>query len=260
MKIPFFKYQGTGNDFIVVDNRARLLTGEEQDFFATICHRRFGIGADGVILLNLHPHLDFEMDYFNADGKRSSMCGNGGRCMVRFAADLGLIGAEARFLAVDGEHVATLEGENVRLKMGLPSGYRQLDECNFWIHTGSPHHVQLLGTPLADHDVVAHGKAIRYSEEWKHEGTNVNFVQVVDATEAHVRTYERGVEDETWSCGTGVTAVAEVMARVFPQGNPIKVLHTLGGTLRVHTTPGAAPWLEGPAMFVFQGVVEGPSA
>lgn len=259
MEIPFFKYHGTGNDFVMIDNRKRLLKGDEHAFFAALCHRRFGIGADGVILLCDHPGYDFEMDYFNSDGQRSSMCGNGGRCIVRFAAQLGLVGTQARFLAVDGPHEAVLTDDTVKLKMGMPHGYRTLEEDHYWIHTGSPHYVLLLGTPVADHDVVAHGRAIRNSAPWRAEGTNVNFVQVDGPAEAHVRTYERGVEDETWSCGTGVTAVAEVLARLFPAGNPVKTLHTPGGILRVHTTPGQAPWLEGPATFVFEGTISFPN-
>lgn len=258
MDLPFYKYHGTGNDFVLVDNRKKLLSGNENAFFAAICHRRFGIGADGVILLNLHPDYDFEMDYFNSDGNRSSMCGNGGRCIVRFAADLGIVRDEAHFLAVDGPHVATLTGETVKLKMGHPTGFRTLEEGHYWIHTGSPHYVQLLGTPVADHDIVAHGRAIRNGGEWKAEGTNVNFVQVINEGEAHVRTYERGVEDETWSCGTGVTAVAEVMARIFPDAPAVKLLHTPGGLLKVHTQDGQAPWLEGPATFVFTGSIPLP--
>jgi diaminopimelate epimerase len=258
MDLPFYKYQGTANDFILVDNRKAYLTGEENDFFQAICHRRYGIGADGVILLNEHPGYDFAMDYFNSDGKRSSMCGNGGRCIVRFAADLGLITNEAKFLAVDGEHYAVVNEEAVKIKMAMPTGYREVEVDNYWIDTGSPHYIQLLGTPVAEHDVVNHGRAIRESEAWKENGTNVNFVQVVNPGEAHVRTYERGVEDETWSCGTGVTAVAEVMARIFPDSPAVKLLHTLGGTLKVHTQAGAEPWLDGPAMYVFHGTVPMP--
>jgi diaminopimelate epimerase len=253
MVIRFYKYHGTGNDFILVDNREGILKGDENSFFAAMCHRRLGIGADGVILLNPHPGYDFEMDYFNSDGHRSSMCGNGGRCIVQLAADLGLIQGRARFLAIDGPHEAMLTGSAVKLRMGMPQGFREWKEGHYWIHTGSPHYVQLLKTPVAGYDVVAHGRAIRNSEPWKDEGTNVNFVQVIGPSEAHVRTYERGVEDETWSCGTGVTAVAEVLARLFPKASPTKTLHTPGGTLRVHTSHGAEPWLEGAATFVFEG-------
>lgn len=255
MKVPFFKYHGTGNDFVLVDNRQGLLQGNEHELFAAWCHRRFGIGADGVILLNLREGYDFEMDYFNSDGNRSSMCGNGGRCMVRFAADLGLVTKTAHFLAVDGPHDAIIDGDLIQLKMGMPSGFKALDEDgHYWIHTGSPHYVQLMGTPVAEHDVVQHGRAIRNSSPFVEQGgTNVNFVQVISPTEAHVRTYERGVEDETWSCGTGVTAVAEVMARIWPEADGRKTLHTPGGTLHVRTADGQAPWLEGPAVFVFRG-------
>lgn len=254
MKIPFKKYHGTGNDFVMIDNRKNILSGAETDFFAAICHRRFGIGADGVILLNLHADYDFEMDYFNSDGNRSSMCGNGGRCLVQFATDLGLIQDQATFIAVDGEHEAILTENGVKLKMTAPHGFRKISDQDYWLHTGSPHYVRFLDAPLHDFDVFGTGKAIRYNDEWRAEGTNVNFVHVLENGIAEVRTYERGVEDETWSCGTGVTAVASIMAKVL-ENQPQKIqLKTPGGNLQVHT--GEFPWLEGPAQFVFEGEIE----
>jgi diaminopimelate epimerase len=256
MKLQFVKYHGTGNDFVLFDNRERVLHGDETEWFAHLCHRRFGIGADGVILLNLHPDYDFEMDYFNSDGNRSSMCGNGGRCIVQFAADLGLVHNHARFLAVDGEHTARLTENGVKLQMTLPHGYQQINAQDYWIHTGSPHFVRFIDSPIAAVDVVHLGREIRNSQPWGAAGTNVNFVQVRTPGEADVRTYERGVEDETWSCGTGVTAVAEVMARVYSETPTTVLLHTPGGDLRVHLSPSEAPWLEGPAEFVFEGAVE----
>lgn len=254
MKIPFRKYHGTGNDFVMIDNRGKLLSGSETAFFGEICHRRFGIGADGVILLNSHAEYDFEMDYFNSDGNRSSMCGNGGRCLVQFAADLGVIKDQAKFIAIDGEHEARLTDRGVLLKMTAPFGFRKINAEDYWLHTGSPHYVRFLPSPLADFDVVGEGKAIRYNDEWREEGTNVNFVHVLENGVAEVRTYERGVEDETWSCGTGVTAVASIMKEVL-EDQPSKIqLRTPGGELHVHT--GDLPSLEGPAAFVFAGEIE----
>lgn len=260
MQLSFHKYHGTGNDFVLFDNRQGMLIGDEHAFFKALCHRRFGIGADGVILLNPHPDLDFEMDYFNSDGNRSSMCGNGGRCIVRFAADLGLVSGHAVFEAVDGRHEADLTAFGVKLKMGLPEGFRQLDNGDYWIDTGSPHYVHFLPSEadLGSYDVFGRGRSIRNSPPWAEAGTNVNFVTELPDGQLHVRTYERGVEDETWSCGTGVTAVAEVYSRIRNQGTQLVRLLTPGGQLRVHVRAGAAPSLEGPAQFVFQGRIEGP--
>ncbi len=256
MKIPFSKYHGTGNDFVLIDNRSQILRGDEHEAFAAICHRRFGIGADGVILLNAHDGYDFEMDYFNADGNRSSMCGNGGRCTVQFAHDLQLIDTQAHFLAVDGPHLAYIVDGAIKLKMGMPHDFQLLPTGDYFIHTGSPHLVHFLTSALDQFDVVGQGRAIRNSDRWAAEGTNVNFVQILDQGRAAVRTYERGVEDETWSCGTGVTAVAEIMKRTSSNLPDVILLETPGGELRVHLSPDEAPWLEGPAKFVFKGTIE----
>jgi diaminopimelate epimerase len=255
--LPFFKYQGTGNDFVLFDNRDGLLKGDESAYFKWLCDRRFGVGGDGVILLNAHADYDFEMDYFNSDGRRSTMCGNGGRCMARFAADLGIVTAQARFLAIDGPHVAEIGPERIKLKMTLPHGFTRLPNGDHWIHTGSPHHVHLVEGPVAAYPVVSEGHRIRYSEAYQPDGTNVNFVEVLGPQAVRVRTYERGVEDETFSCGTGVTAVAEVLARTGG-GDGAYTLHTPGGELHVHIKAGHEPWLEGPAVRVFQGMITAP--
>ncbi|MEM0996423.1 MAG: diaminopimelate epimerase [Bacteroidota bacterium] len=254
----FYKYHGTGNDFVLVDNRAGELRGDEYDYYAGLCHRRFGIGADGVILLNSHAELDFEMDYFNSDGRRSSMCGNGGRCIVKFAERLGLIRERAHFLAIDGPHEAIVGGLGVKLKMGMPQGYRAINATDYWIDTGSPHYVRFLDQKVADLDVFAEGRAIRNQPEYRAAGTNVNFANV-RSDQLDVRTYERGVEDETWSCGTGVTAVASVYAQREGIAEAAIGIHTPGGRLKVHVNSGAAPWLEGPAEFVFSGEIKGPN-
>jgi len=255
--LQFFKYHGTGNDFVLFDNRHGRLGPEQVDFYADLCHRRFGIGADGVILLNEHPDFDFEMYYVNSDGRPTSMCGNGGRCVVAFAKHLGIIDREARFLAIDGPHEAVVEQGRVSLKMGLPQGFQALTNGDHWIDTGSPHYVRFVDDAQAPqaYPVVTTGREIRQSDPWTDEGTNVNFVWQ-RAGGAYVRTYERGVEDETWSCGTGVTAVAEVMARKADLADAQIAIETPGGQLEVHVKEGKAPWLIGPAKFVFSGEID----
>jgi diaminopimelate epimerase len=257
MQVQFHKYHGTGNDFVLIDNRDEILGGTEQDWFAHLCHRHFGIGADGVILLNKHPELDFEMDYFNSDGKRSTMCGNGGRCMARFAADLGLVQGQTRFMAIDGIHEAEILPDRIRLKMILSRDFKQLGENTYYLFTGSPHVVQFIGGNLETHPVVEEGRKIR--ENWPNGGTNVNFVTQLEDGSCQVRTYERGVEDETLSCGTGVTAVAEVMATKSKINLETVTIHTPGGTLHVKLKPHSEPWLEGPAVSVFTGIIQGPT-
>ena len=206
MPIHFYKYQGTGNDFVIVDNRdGKLAFTREQ--VAAICHRRFGIGADGLMLLNKNAQYHFEMKYYNADGREGSMCGNGGRCLVRFAADAGIDQTLYKFIAIDGEHEARLERNgDVALKM---SNVKTMKSHNgrFVLNTGSPHYVEMVENVMGL-DVVAAGRAIRYNHEYKAEGINVNFVEATDERDKIiVRTYERGVEDETYSCGTGVTSL-----------------------------------------------------
>lgn len=250
----FFKYHGTGNDFVIIDNRNGAISRGEASFFEALCHRRFGIGADGVILLEAEPGYDFGMYYVNADGHPTSMCGNGGRCTVAFAHRLGIIQETARFLAIDGPHEAVLTDRGVKLKMGVPTDFRDAGNGDHFIDTGSPHHIRFL-PPASDRDnfdVFNTGKAIREGAPYGKAGSNVNFVWP-SAEGLYARTFERGVEDETWSCGTGVTAVAEVYARLhgFPD-HPIAIRQP-GGLLHVHVSEGEAPWLEGPAKFVFSG-------
>ncbi len=251
--MDFFKYQGTGNDFVMVDNRGQEFN-HTQEYIAHICHRRFGVGADGLILIENADGYDFRMRYFNADGAEGSMCGNGGRCAVQFAADLGLFQDQTRFIAVDGEHHAHIHKDRVFLQMIDVNGIEDLKEGHF-LNTGSPHLV--IFTDEVDRmDVKERGAAIRYSDYWKSRGgVNVNFVQVADPTHLKVRTYERGVEDETYSCGTGVTAAA--IASHFRQsaGTDVQIL-TLGGDLNVSFRPGekiSEIILSGPAKQVFRG-------
>ncbi|GAB3015188.1 diaminopimelate epimerase [Spirosoma pulveris] len=253
----FFKYQGTGNDFILIDDRTKTFPAADQAFIERLCHRRFGIGADGLILLQNDPDYDFRMVYFNADGAEGSMCGNGGRCIVRFAHDLGLFDSETRFIAVDGEHLAMVSDESISLKMTNVSGIEDRQGLTF-LNTGSPHVVRFVDD-LESFDVVAEGRAIRYSEPFRPGGTNVNFAQVVDENTVFVRTYERGVEDETYSCGTGVTAVALVAHQQLGMSAPV-FIRTIGGNLRVSFNQLVGGgfdsiYLIGPANRVFAGTI-----
>jgi len=259
--LPFYKYHGAGNDFILLDQRnALLLDPADQPRIEFLCHRHFGIGADGLIFLEAPrtPQADFYMRYMNADGREGSMCGNGARCIVAFAYHLGLIGGTTHFEAVDGWHEAhTDNGDWVELKMAdvplpkaLPDGY--------FLDTGSPHHVTFV-QDLNELDVFREGKAIRNDVRYRAAGTNVNFVQEV-GSQLHIRTYERGVENETLACGTGVTAAALVY-RSRPEA-PVKgdvAVKALGGDLRVRYERGPEGftnvWLGGPAQKVFEGTI-----
>lgn len=230
---------------------------------AQICHRRFGIGADGLILLQAHQSLDFRMAYFNSDGQAASMCGNGGRCLARFAHDLGIGEGSYRFEAVDGTHQAEVSDEQVRLSM-RPTSFPQAYEEDWILDTGSPHLLRFLDSQhsLEDLPILEKARQLRYNEHFRKEGINVNFLTLVrDSQEAaalHMRTYERGVEDETWSCGTGVTAAAIVAHQVHQLPSPVSI-HTPGGTLQVSFTKNNAEQqyqdiiLQGPARRVFKG-------
>lgn len=264
MFFSFFKYQGTGNDFIILDDRtsgwAKQLT---QAHIARLCDRRFGIGADGLMLLQASEQADFGMRYYNADGAEGSMCGNGGRCLVAFAHRLDMVSGSCTFEAIDGLHEAEIQGGSVRLRMIAPYGYRNLGAHASWVHTGSPHYVEFLTKGLENLDVMERGRRIRYDEAFAAGGgTNANFVQVMAHGRLKVRTYERGVEAETLSCGTGVTACAYVYQREQAPALTAIQLETPGGLLTVslpHETEGPAePWLEGAATFVFEGRMEVP--
>lgn len=257
MKIEFFKYQGTGNDFVMIDNRDNLFPTADTTSVAFLCDRRFGIGADGLILLENHPDYDFKMVYYNSDGNESSMCGNGGRCLVAFAKHLGIIENKTKFIATDGEHHATIENGIVSLQMKdvsevkLTPGYTFLD-------TGSPHHV-IMVSDIAAVDVKHDGAKIRYSDLYGSKGSNVNFVEQKSDSEFSVRTYERGVEGETLSCGTGVTAVAIAMNATGKTASNSVQLNVEGGKLEVsfHVSDDkyTEVFLKGPAEFVFKGEI-----
>ncbi|MFM2327642.1 MAG: hypothetical protein RIR31_1844 [Bacteroidota bacterium] len=258
MKIAFFKYQGTGNDFVILDNRDGMYNGLTVKQVKHICDRRFGIGADGLMLLSKKEGYDFEMIYFNADGNESSMCGNGGRCLVKFAHHMGIHKSTYHFIATDGEHFADIDNDQtVRLKM---KDVTEVEEHSAYavLNTGSPHFVKF-ATNVKDVDVVETGREIRYSKEFKVEGVNVNFVESIDEDSIYVRTYERGVEDETMSCGTGVTAAALMSAHNEKGFNRVEV-QTPGGHLSVEFDKNDDEhfeniWLCGPAEFVYQGEI-----
>jgi diaminopimelate epimerase len=253
--MKFFKYQGTGNDFVMIDNRD-LSIAMSKDEIASLCHRRFGIGADGLIFLVNEEGYDFRMIYHNADGAEGSMCGNGGRCTVKFAYDLGLFTQKARFLAVDGVHEAeVLPDLSVALGMNDVNGV-ETQNGDFYCNTGSPHVVQFVDD-LSNIDVLGKGKAIRNSEYWLPKGgTNINFLERNGSQVISVRTFERGVEDETYSCGTGVTACALVLNSVEKVNSPVKVC-TLGGDLTISFDKKGKGYtnikLIGPAELVFEG-------
>ena len=258
MKIEFYKYQGTGNDFIILDNRKGDYTLLSNDQVAFLCNRHFGIGADGLMMLQLKEGYDFEMVYYNADGAEGSMCGNGGRCLTAFARQLGIISTGAHFIATDGEHIATIdEQNNVELLMKNVDEIERHGE-HYILNTGSPHYIYITGNTNGE-DVYQKGRAIRYSEKFGKAGINVNFVQLNPDKSIHVRTYERGVEIETLSCGTGVTASAIAVNTDSTETQHITV-HTPGGTLSVKFKPTGNSkfenvWLCGPATFVFDGSI-----
>ena len=259
MTLHFNKYQGTGNDFILADNRKNeySLTSEQ---IHQLCDRRFGIGADGLMLLNEKAGFDFEMKYYNADGKEGSMCGNGGRCMTKFASQLGIQREIYRFLASDGVHEAEIDLEGiVSLKMKDVKNIGKF-HGDFIVNTGSPHYVKMV-TNVMSLDVFKKGYEIRHSKEFEDEGINVNFTeQLSEVDKIIVRTFERGVEDETFSCGTGVTAAALVCYHNENGFNEVEV-KTLGGILtvefdRLDDTRYENIWLCGPAEKVYEGTVE----
>lgn len=256
MKVTFYKYQGTGNDFIMIDDRANQFDENDVTLISQLCHRRFGIGADGLILLRNHEQSDFEMVYFNSDGKQTSMCGNGGRCIVKFAHHLGLISDKTSFHAIDGVHEASIEDGIVHLKMNDVKEM-EMGKDFFVLDTGSPHYVKWIGH-ISDYDVINEAKLVRYSARFCGNGINVNFVEKQADQSLFVRTYERGVEDETLSCGTGVTAAALVYGSMGG-GSPVSI-RTMGGQLKISfkkTDKGYSDiFLIGPADKVYQGELQ----
>ncbi|WP_442589850.1 diaminopimelate epimerase [Pedobacter sp. AW31-3R] len=256
----FYKYQGAGNDFVLIDNRTNHFEYKDNNRVLQLCNRRFGIGGDGLMLLQRHPDYDFEMLYFNADGQLGSMCGNGGRCIVAFAKHLGIIDTETNFLAVDGPHYAKISatGDWVDLQM-IDVEMVSRDGNAYVLNTGSPHYVDQV-TGLETMDVFGQGSAIRNNETYKQQGINVNFVED-KGDHLFVRTFERGVEDETFACGTGVTAVALAMAIEKKQTGALETaVEVLGGKLRItfdyDGSTFSRVFLCGPAKLVFEGDIE----
>jgi diaminopimelate epimerase len=256
MEIEFHKYQGTGNDFIMLDCRKTPNLILTNDQIQKLCNRRFGIGADGVIQIFEHLSYDFEMRYFNADGSRS-FCGNGARCAVQFAYSLRLFKEKANFLAIDGPHEAELVDNSVALKMSDVAVWER-NEDHFIIDTGSPHYIEYVSN-LTEHNIVDFGKKIRYSDKFKADGINVNLVEIISENSLSMATYERGVEDETLSCGTGATAVAlSFMLKNEIKGKRDIQIRVKGGNLRVEATKADSfsnIYLIGPAKSVFHGRV-----
>jgi len=256
MEIQFSKYQGTGNDFVIIDNRDGSIALSNTQI-AFLCDRRFGVGSDGLIMLGTANEYDFSMAYYNADGTEGSMCGNGARCLVQFAHDHGIVKEKYFFTAIDGPHEATIEKNGwIHLKMSDVNAVEVGDHF-FVTNTGSPHYVQLING-VEKFDVFTAGKAIRYNERFKAEGVNVNFIEFHD-DHLFVRTYERGVENETYSCGTGITASA-ITTHLNKLGEHRVSIKTIGGALAVSfNNLGGGHfnhiWLQGPGTFVYSASI-----
>lgn len=253
--IHFYKYHGAGNDFILIDDRSNSFASDNQTLIENMCDRHFGIGADGLMLLRNHADYDFEMIYYNADGKQSSMCGNGGRCIVSFAHYLGVISEKTRFLAIDGAHEAIVHSTNaISLEMIDVASIEDLTENSCLLDTGSPHYIELRSN-IASIDLVTEARKIRYNDRFREKGVNVNFVELKDGI-VYIRTYERGVENETLACGTGVTAAAIAMNHWKLVDTEVKV-KAIGGDLEVcfdHIESlYTKVWKKGPVKSVFEG-------
>lgn len=262
MQIKFYKYQGAGNDFVIIDDRQASFDVSNNELVKFLCDRKFGIGADGLMLLRDSQDYDFEMVYFNADGKEGSMCGNGGRCIVAFAFAQRIIKESCKFIAVDGEHSASIimhkDQQWVSLEM-IDVNHIEQGEGFCYLDTGSPHYVKVV-EDLSEYDVVENGRNIRNNERFKKEGTNVNFIELKDDNSLSIRTYERGVENETLACGTGVTA-AVLSAHCTGVSDAKEVnVEALGGELKVTFELDGSTYtdvfLQGPAKFVFKGSID----
>lgn len=253
--LTFYKYQGTGNDFTMIDNRESVFDPDNTELITRLCDRKFGVGSDGLILINTHAEYDFEMIYFNADATRSG-CGNGARCAVHLAHHLGIIQSEAHFLMEGDAYVAYVENNRTRIRMVDVPNVQKFAE-GYLLNTGTRHFVRLV-EELSEYDVVGEGRRLRYDSRFQPVGANINFVEVKN-DEVHMRIYEKGVENETLSSGTGVTAVALTLAYTHQLPSPIAV-HTRGGILEVSFDRSNNPlftqvYMAGPAEMVFQGTV-----
>ena len=258
INIPFYKYQGAGNDFVIIDQREQAyLSKTDQALIEKICDRRFGIGGDGLMLLETAPGYDFRMVYFNSDGREGTMCGNGGRCIVALAHRLGLIRNIGHFIAIDGPHeTRIIRPDHIELKMQDISDIK-IGADHFVLDTGSPHYVEFVDAPHSI-DIDSAGRAIRYSDRFRDEGINVNFVAAEAKNQLSIATYERGVEAETLACGTGITAAALAYAKKEKREGKQEIqLKAKGGELAVKFQQGPEGfsdiWLCGPATYVFAG-------
>lgn len=259
MTTAFYKYQGTGNDFIIIDNRKSAIKQLEVSAIKKLCDRRFGIGADGLILLQNKNGYDFEMVYYNSDGSQS-LCGNGSRCTVAFAKELKIIDTQTSFEAIDGKHNALIKNGIISLKMNEVKNIKDNSD-HYFLNNGSPHYVKFV-SDIEKYDVYTEGKKIRNNERFKEKGTNVNFVEWKE-NYLFVRTYERGVEDETLSCGTGVTAAGLIASYKNLTKENYCNIKTQGGDLKIlfqknKDNSFSDIWLEGPAQFVYKGEIEIP--
>ncbi|MBN08992.1 MAG: diaminopimelate epimerase [Flavobacteriaceae bacterium] len=258
MELKFKKYHAAGNDFVLIDNRHNNFSFGANKI-QNICNRNLGIGADGFILLNKNKKFNFEMVYFNSDGIRSTMCGNGARCFVAFANKIGLIDEKIRFLAYDGVHEGFLIDKNfVKLTMCDVSLILQKPDF-IYLDTGSPHHI-IPSKDLEEINVKLLGSKIRFSDIYKKQGVNVNFVEKISSDKFKIRTYERGVENETLSCGTGAVASAIAMSLLGETSSKEIKISTLGGKLFVafnkrSNNKFTNVTLEGPVKFVYEGTI-----
>ena len=254
MNITFYKYQGTGNDFVMIDNRTKIFPKEDTNAILKICDRNFGIGADGVILIENDIHLDFKMIYMNPDSSET-FCGNGARCAVAFAKYLKIIDLETNFTAFDGPHYANIKNDIISLKM-IDVKEVDIKENAVYTYTGTQHHVELVDD-LKTYPVLQNGSKIR--DSYPEAGSNVNFVEQINNNTFNVRTYEKGVENETLACGTGVTAVAIAMHKTKKTLNNLISLNSTGGELLVSFNENEGYYsnifLKGPATFVFKGLI-----
>lgn len=253
-RIQFYKYQGTGNDFIIINDLDGHLSTED---IINLCDRKYGIGADGIIFMSKTKDVDFKMMYFNADGSES-FCGNGSRCAVKHAQYLGWISGQCIFTSNDGDHAAEIDEETVKLKMH-DVDFIVVEDMGYILNTGSPHYIAYTER-INELDLIKAAHEIRYSERFKEVGINVNYLEPKNGI-LHIRTYERGVEDETLSCGTGVTAaaIAHYLEQNSTQKNYKQKLQTKGGSLYVSFEKKKDRFqnivLSGPANLVFHGSI-----
>jgi len=265
--IPFFKMNGCGNDFILIDNRAERVTSDPAAFCRSVCRRKLSVGADGLILIEASDTFDFQWQFYNADGSRAEMCGNGARCAARFAHLLGIAGQNMVFRTDAGPIEAQMCGEQVKIKMTPPSNCRMAVDIETSvgprtvssINTGVPH-VVLETEHLAEADIVPLGREIRRHGQFAPSGTNVNFIETKAGNRLHVRTYERGVEDETLACGTGCVAAALVTALRWQWSSPVPVVTRGGGILTIYFQKDGDRFqdvfLEGDARIVYTGEIQ----